>query len=127
RDGLKKLLQTSGSAFLLGLLFGDVTGGGVIVFTAQVMIDSSYSREVETAADAFAAELMRDLGRPPSALGTMLGRFDRGGEARLAFLSSHPVTADRIDMLEAAGTPETESAPLLTDAEWQALKAICGS
>ena len=126
RDGLKKLLQTSGSAFLLGLLFGDVTGGGAIVFGAQAMIDSSYSREVETEADAFAAELMRSLGRPPSALGTMLGRLGHGGPEALAFLSSHPVTADRIEALEAAGTPAPDGAPLLTDAEWRSLKAICG-
>ena len=126
RDGLKKLLQTSGSAFLLGLLFGDVTGGGAIVFGAQAMIDSSYSRAVETEADAFAAALMRRLGRPPSALGTMLGRLGHGGGESLAFLSSHPVTADRIAALEAAGTPAAGGAPLLTDAEWQALKAICG-
>ena len=126
RDGLKKLLQTSGSAFLLGLLLGDVTGGGAIVFGAQAMIDSSYSRKVEAEADGFAAELMRAVGRPPSALGTMLGRLDHGGSERLAFLLSHPVTSDRIDALESAGAPAAVGPPLITDAEWQALKAICG-
>jgi Zn-dependent protease with chaperone function len=126
RDGLRKLLQTGGSSFLLGLLFGDVTGGGVLIFAAQVLVDSRYSREAETAADGFAAELMLEVGRAPAALGTMLGRLDSGGNDDLAFLASHPVTAERITRLESFEGDETDE-PLLTPAEWQDLKAICGA
>ncbi|MGH6923335.1 MAG: M48 family metallopeptidase [Propylenella sp.] len=126
RDGLRKLLQTSGSAFLLGLLFGDVTGGGVIVFGAQVLIDSRYSRQAETAADDFAADLMLALGRPPAALGAILDRLGAGIGNALAFISSHPVTAERMRVLEARKQPAT-GAPLLSAAEWTALKAICGA
>jgi len=125
RDGLRRLLQTSGSAFLLGLLFGDVTGGGAIIFGAQTMVDSSYSRETEAAADGFAAELMLAEGRSPAALGALLGRLG-GGSRALAFISSHPVTADRVAALDAADRP-ANGAPFLTDAEWQALKTICGT
>jgi Zn-dependent protease with chaperone function len=125
RDGLRKLLQTSGSAFLLGLLFGDVTGGGVIVFGAQVLIDSRYSRQAEAAADNFAADLMLKLGRPPAALGAILNRLGAGIGSALAFISSHPVTAERMQLLEARDRPATGT-PLLDAAEWQALKRICG-
>lgn len=125
RDGLRKLLQTGGSSFLLGLLFGDVTDGGVLIFAAQVLVDSRYSRQAETAADNFAAEVMLDLGRAPAALGTMLGRLDSGGGEDLAFLTSHPVTSERMSRLESFGGA-AGGAPLLTAAEWQNLKAICG-
>src|SRR5215217_1924059 len=58
RDGMRKLIQTGGSSFLLGLLFGDITGGGTLIFLGRALIDSSYSRDAETAADRFAADVM---------------------------------------------------------------------
>ena len=125
RDGLRTLLQNSGSAFLLGLLFGDVTGGSAIIFGAQMMIDSRYSRQAEAAADAFAADLMLDIGRSPAPLGTLLSRLDRGGGNALAFISSHPVTEERMQRLEAAHRP-ANGPPILDAEEWRALKAICG-
>jgi Zn-dependent protease with chaperone function len=126
RDGLRKLLQSGGSSFLLGLFFGDVTGGGALVFAAQVLVDSRYSREAEAAADSFAADLMLKIGRSPAALGAMLGRLDAGGGEALAFLSSHPVTAERVQALQAEHAAAS-GAPLLSAAEWRALKAICGN
>ena len=124
RDGLRKLLQTGGSSFLLGLLFGDVTGGAAIVFAAQALVNTRYSRQAEAAADDFAADLMLKLGRPPQALGDFLKRIDRGG-GQLGFLSTHPVTAERMRALEARNRPPATE-PLLDRAEWRALKAICG-
>jgi Zn-dependent protease with chaperone function len=48
RDGLRKIIQTGGSSFLIGLLFGDVMGGGAVLFATRTMIDASYSREAES-------------------------------------------------------------------------------
>ena len=124
RDGLRKLLQSGGSSFLLGLLFGDVTGGAAIVFAAQTMIDSRYSRDAERAADAFSATTMLALGRSPKPLGIFLNRLDSGGGSSLAFISSHPVTAERLKAMEDQDQPETGE-PLLTRGEWLSLKAIC--
>ena len=94
RDGLRKLLQTGGSSFLLGLLFGDVTGGAAIVFAAQTLVDSAYSRQAETNADAFAAALMGKLGRSPKPLGTFLLRLDSSGNDKLA-VPLEPSALDR--------------------------------
>ena len=124
RDGLRKLLQSGGSSFLLGLLFGDVTGGAAIIFAAQTLIDSRYSRDAERAADAFAATTMLALGRSPKPLGIFLSRLDKGGTSGLAFISSHPVTAERLKAMEDQDRPETGD-PLLTPGEWFSLKAIC--
>jgi Zn-dependent protease with chaperone function len=124
RDGLRKLLQSGGSSFLLGLLFGDVTGGAAIVFAAQTLIDSRYSRDAERAADAFSATTMLSLGRSPKPLGIFLNRIDSGGSSSLAFISSHPVTAERLKAMEDQDRPETGE-PLLTQGEWFSLKGIC--
>lgn len=124
RDGLRKLLQSGGSSFLLGLLFGDVTGGAAIIFAAQALIDSRYSREAERAADNFSARSMLALGRSPKPMGIFLSRIDKGGGSSLSFISSHPVTAERLKAMEELDRPETGE-PLLSPGEWFALKAIC--
>ena len=53
RDGVKALLETAGLSFLFGMLFGDFVGGGAIVIAARSVLQSSYSRETEAAADAY--------------------------------------------------------------------------
>jgi predicted Zn-dependent protease len=69
---------------------------------------------------------MLRLGRSPKPLGIFLNRIDSGGGKALAFISSHPVTAERMRALEAADRPVT-GAPLLDSGEWTALKGICGA
>ena len=74
RDGLRRLIQDSGTGFLLGLLFGYVTGVGAILNAGRGMLTAAYSREAEADADQFAVAVMKSLGRSPKALGTLLLR-----------------------------------------------------
>jgi Zn-dependent protease with chaperone function len=125
RDNLRKIIQTGGTSFLVGLLFGDVTGGAAMVFVGRSLFDASYSREAERAADAFAIGVMRKLGRSPKGLGDLLLRVT-GTEAgkSITLLSSHPLSEDRLALMSkdagAASGPE-----ILSAAEWRALKGIC--
>ncbi len=123
RDGLRKIIQTGGSSFLIGLLFGDVTGGGAMLFAARSIVDASYSREAETRADSFTIKAMHGLGRSPRPMGEFLVRVTGGG--RLAtVVDSHPLSADRLERMtreDRAGN----GTPILTEQEWQALKAVC--
>jgi predicted Zn-dependent protease len=66
---------------------------------------------------------MLALGRPPRALGEILGRIgDREGKVP-AFLSTHPLTGERLMALDRE--PRVPGEPLLTEGEWRALKDIC--
>lgn len=124
RDGLRKLIQAGGTSYLFGLLFGDVAGGGAVVLASRALVDNAYSREAETAADAAAGTVMTALGRPAGAMAHLLKRIE-GNESRIpAFLSTHPVTDQRLKALERF-VPEQAGPPLLTDEEWRALKEIC--
>lgn len=123
RDGLRKIIQTGGSSFLIGLLFGDVTGGGAVLFAARTMIDASYSREAESQADGFAIESMNNLGRSPKPLGEFLVRIT--GKGRIAtVIDSHPLSADRLDRMQREDRG-TRGAPILSESQWQDLRRIC--
>jgi predicted Zn-dependent protease len=124
RDSLRGVIHSGGASYLLGLLFGDVTGGGTIVVVSRLLIDNAHSREAETAADDFSAKAMLALGRSPGPMGLLLKRIE-GNETKLpAFLSTHPVTDQRLKALEKQ-VPSQAGGPLLDDEEWRALKEIC--
>jgi Zn-dependent protease with chaperone function len=123
RDGLRKLLQTGAASFLLGLLFGDVAGSGTIILLGRLAVDGAYSRDAERAADRFAADTMLGLGRSPRAMALLLERIAPDEGPVPAFLSSHPITRERLDSLQ--GPSEALGEPLLTPSEWLALKSIC--
>jgi Zn-dependent protease with chaperone function len=123
RDGLRKIIQTGGSSFLIGLLFGDVTGGSAVLFAARTIVDAAYSREAETRADDFTVKAMHGLGRSPRPMGEFLVRVTGGGRVATV-IDSHPVSTERLDRMKAVDRGET-GAPILTDQEWYALKAIC--
>jgi len=125
RDGLRKLVQTGGTSFLIGLLFGDVTGAGAVLFAGRSLLDASYSRDAERDADSFASQTMGMLGRSAAPLGELLLRLP-GAQVKgtLTILDSHPLTEGRLEALKKDQSPVTGDA-LLSDGQWRALKRIC--
>jgi len=122
---LRRIIQTGGTSFLIGLLFGDVTGGTAMVFIGRELFNSSYSRDSEREADAFAILVMNKLGRSPKPLGEFLVRLTKGMDKKtISILSSHPLSDDRLAMMTKADLSR-RGPELLSSAEWQALKDIC--
>jgi len=70
RNGLRRLIRDGGTSFLVGLLFGDMTGSGAVLMAGRLVSSASHSRAAETDADAFAVKIMHGLGRPTAPLGT---------------------------------------------------------
>lgn len=124
RDGLRKLIQAGGTSYLLGLLFGDVTGGGALALVSEHLVGSAYSREAETAADDYAARTMLALGRPAHPMALLLKHIVGDEDKIPAFLSTHPLTDQRLKALERQ-VPPKPGKPLLAEKEWRALKEIC--
>jgi hypothetical protein len=127
RDAMRRMIQVGGTSFLVGLLFGDVTGSGAVIFASRQLIDASYSREAEYEADGVAIETMHALGRPIKPMGELLTRVT-GDERKGApvILSSHPLTGDRMDRF-AREDHGASGPPILDFGEWRALKNICAS
>jgi Zn-dependent protease with chaperone function len=126
RDHLRQLIQTGGTSFLFGLLFGDVSGAGAVVFASRTLLNASYSREAEQNADDFAVDVMHKLGRSPKPMGDLLLRVT-GAQANKNYtiLASHPMTEARREAMIKGDRPST-GAELLSPAQWQALKTMCG-
>jgi predicted Zn-dependent protease len=124
RDGTRSVLQGAGLSFLFGMLLGDFVGGGAVVIAGRTLLQSSYSRDVETAADRYSVALMTKIGADARALGAALARIgeDTGSGAKI--LLDHPVTKERIAAINAAAE-KGPTRPLLDRAEWTALKRIC--
>jgi predicted Zn-dependent protease len=125
RDNLRKIIQTGGTSFLIGLLFGDVLGASTMIFATQSLLDASYSREAERGADDFAIDVMHKLGRSPKPMGELLFRIT-GAEAgkTITILTSHPLTEDRLALMKKEDRPNT-GPDILSANEWRALKGIC--
>jgi Zn-dependent protease with chaperone function len=125
RDGTRSILQSAGLSFLFGMLLGDFVGGSAVVIGARAVLRSSYTRDVESAADRYAVDLMARAGGNPRALGAVLARIAGAIHPGVEILSDHPDTKARVavinDLAAAAAPPQ----PLLEPSEWAALKRIC--
>jgi Zn-dependent protease with chaperone function len=127
RDGTRNLIHDGGTSFLIGLLFGDITGAGALIFASRSLVTASYSREAEQNADTFAIDTMHRLGRSPKPMGELMFRVTgKEGDRSLSILANHPLTEDRLARMSQEDRP-TSGAPLLTPGEWASLKAICVS
>ena len=125
RDGTRNLIYNGGTSFLIGLLFGDITGSSALIFASRSLVTASYTREAEQNADTFSIDVMHRLGRPTKALGELLFRITgKEGDKSLSFLANHPLTEDRLARMRAEDRPPS-GPPLLTPQEWKSLKSIC--
>src|SRR5580692_2369375 len=127
RDNMRNMIYSGGTSFLIGLLFGDVTGSGALIFASRSLFTASYSREAEQGADDFSVDVMHRLGRPTKPMGDLIFRITGNqGDKTLSILANHPLTEDRLKHLGDENRPAS-GPPLLTEPEWTALKAICKS
>lgn len=124
RDGTRTVLQHGAMSLLFGLLLGDFVGGGAVIIAAKAILQTSYSRGVEAAADDYAVDLMKTLGADPRALGTILTRIAGSSHGSLKLLLDHPETRDRVNAINSrAGA--APSNPILAQSEWADLKRVC--
>jgi Zn-dependent protease with chaperone function len=123
RDGTRSVLQAAGLSFLFGMLLGDFVGGGAVVIASKTVLQSSYSRAVEGAADLYGIELMNRIGGDPHALAAILARIATNTEGWAKVLLDHPENRARIAVIMAASAGPVK--PLLDRAQWTALKRIC--
>jgi Zn-dependent protease with chaperone function len=102
RHGLRQLFQNSVVALAITWLIGDISVLAAAAPTA--LLQANYSRDLEREADAYAVDVLRLNDISPEYFARMLERFEEGsqhsesaGGSPLDYLSSHPVTGERIE------------------------------
>lgn len=125
RDGTRSILQAAGLSFMFGMMLGDFVGGGAVVIGARAVLQSSYSRETEGAADIYGVDLMGKVGGDPRALGVVLTRIAGAIHPGMEILRDHPDTKARVAVINARAQSASPTRPLLEPSEWAALKRIC--
>lgn len=106
RHALRQLLHDSAVAAVAAALTADAASLTVAVAgLPTVLAQASYSRRFETEADDFAFGLLRQRGRSPEAFATLMERLaaeNDDTERQFAYVSSHPVTRERVARARAA-------------------------
>jgi Zn-dependent protease with chaperone function len=123
-DGTRAVVQGAGLSLLFGVLLGDFVGGGAVILAAKTILRTSYSREVEGAADRYGVTLIAGIGGDPRALGTILMRIAGTTHTGPKILADHPETRDRVAAIEAMA-PSGPKKALLDQREWETLKTVC--
>lgn len=115
RHSMHALARASLSAALAGALFGDFSA--VVAGAPALVLNMSYSRDMETRADDYAVSRLAAAGMAPDALADLFDSLEAAapGQADLpawlrtagSFMSSHPMTAERTAHIRArARDPE---------------------
>jgi len=106
RHVMRHVLQDSAVAVAAATITGDAATLSVAVAgLPSVVAQAEYSRDFETEADDFAFQLLHEHGMSPGAFATVMERIEADCECEpgaLDFLSTHPVTGERIERARAA-------------------------
>ncbi|WP_316014728.1 M48 family metallopeptidase [Roseobacter sp. HKCCA0434] len=128
RDGLRLTLRAAGSAGLISVVLGDFAGGAGSVLVAQQLLNASYTREAEAAADQFAFDRLEAAAISSAPLGDFFRRLVpevASADTVFTHFETHPDLIERAERAEAAALSPAEARPALTEAQWLALRAIC--
>ncbi len=109
RHTLRSVLQKSVVGAAAALLTSDGASLSVAVSGLPVLVaQTKYSREFEAAADEYAFRLLQQKGFSPAAFASLMERLEKNVKQPgvFAYISSHPMTADRIRRARAAAMPQ---------------------
>lgn len=128
RDATRAALRSVGSAGLLSLLIGDVTGGAILVAVGDQMLNASYSREAETEADLYALRLLNEAGISSEGMGDFfdsIAGMQAEGLTLPEYLATHPATDARATRARENARAQEATTPVLAASDWAALQTIC--
>jgi Zn-dependent protease with chaperone function len=127
RHPVEGLIRSTGLRLLFSALFGDVSDT-VASFAGlgETLLSLSYGRGDEAEADRVGVEMLNRADIRADGLVDFFRRLEDKGRGTppqaLAFLSTHPLHAERIEAIERLGSGRNEA---LDAASWTALKGVC--
>jgi Zn-dependent protease with chaperone function len=129
RDPARGMIRSMAVGAVSGLLFGDALTFSTLGVLAASLLQTSYSRDVETKTDMLAFEILAKAKIDTKGFATFLERLQKAEGDRstgaMAYLSTHPPTAARAALAHAAPQPAFVKPALPLEA-WLAIKRDCG-
>jgi len=113
-----------GSFAIIGLVFGDVTGGAMLAGLGKLLIGSAYSRDAERQSDEMAVTLMNKADFDARPMATFMTRLyvEQGKiEDLFSIIMTHPGSQDRADRIDELSKGANLALSLK---KWQALKTF---
>jgi Zn-dependent protease with chaperone function len=107
RHMLRLVLRGSGVAVVAAVLIGDVSGASIAATIPAFLLNARYSREFEQEADDFALSALARADISPAAFVRAMQALEKThpemrGDSDIRYVSSHPVTQERIERAKAA-------------------------
>jgi hypothetical protein len=100
RHTLRNVLQNSVIGVATAAVSSDAASLSVAIVSLPVVLaQTKYSREFEAEADDYAFNLLKQKGYSPAAFASIMERLSKSGEEEIgpsAYVSTHPVTAERV-------------------------------
>ncbi len=106
RHTMRQILQSSAVGVAVATITADAASLSVAVAgLPTILAQTKYSREFEREADEFAFDLLKERGLSPDAFASLMERLDKDSDEmkHLSFLSTHPVTSERVERARKAG------------------------
>ena len=129
RDPARGMIRSMAVGAVSGLLFGDALTFSTLGVLAASLLQTSYSRDVETKTDMLAFEILAEAKMDTKGFARFLERLQKAEGDRstgaMAYLSTHPPTAARAALAHAAPQPAFVKPALPLEA-WLAIKRDCG-
>ncbi|MDH4227120.1 MAG: M48 family metallopeptidase [Deltaproteobacteria bacterium] len=127
KHATKYIIQSLSTSFLFAAILGDAS---VAANAAMILSITNYSRTLEEEADSEAVELLIKSDIDPAALKTFFSTLEKKDPKMpeaLRYISTHPMTGDRIKNIEKKIAGQTfNTTPIFPDSEWKDIKpAFC--
>jgi beta-barrel assembly-enhancing protease len=100
RHSLRSMLRSTADALIISVIFSDVSAiAATIIGNTQALRSLDYSRSAEREADEFGMKLMLENDIDVSGMKKLMQVLQKQGDVpeNISFLSSHPLTAKRIE------------------------------
>ncbi|UXX84453.1 M48 family metallopeptidase [Roseovarius pelagicus] len=128
RDATRQALRAAGSAGLLSMVLGDVTGGAAAVLLGDRILQASYTRGAEAQADVFALGLLNGADVDSSGMADFfdgLALMEGDAPALPIYFATHPASGGRAALARQNAAQQGETRPVLSAKQWRDLRDIC--
>jgi Zn-dependent protease with chaperone function len=129
RDPARGMIRSMAVGAVAGLVFGDALTFSTLGVLAASLLQTSYSRDVETKTDMLAFEILAAANMDTKGFATFFERLQKkeGEDSKgvMAYLSTHPPSEQRAALARAASKPGLSN-PALPSEAWRDIKRDCG-